>query len=157
MDGKRRRLPQAPLNLDGAAIEFSSVIRYLGVHIDRKLLFRQHICIARSKAIAAFRAIYGMVSKTSLLSTKTKLLLYKSIVRPIMCWGAEIWRHSAKSNRNPLQIVQSGCLKCILKLPRRYPTTQLTLIDDFINDMAAKMTTRCALSDDQIILAIIEP
>lgn len=161
-DGKKRRLPQEPLILGDIEVPFSTVIRYLGVFIDSKLIFKHHIDVARLKAIAAFRAIYGLLAKSSRLPTKNKRQLYTAIIRPIMMWGCEVWRTAATTNRKKLQIVQSGCLKTIYKLPHRYPTRQLhdltniQIIDEHIHQQNTKMRERCALSEEEIIRNIID-
>lgn len=157
-DGKKRRMPQAPLNLkDDVEIEHQAVTRYLGIFIDKKLLFKHHIEQAKMKSVAAFRAIYGLLARNSGLSRKCKRQLFLSIIRPIMLYGAEIWRSAAKTNLKPLQIVQSGCLKTILRLRRRHPTksvhdlANIPLINDYIVHMHQNMKRRCALAESPFV------
>lgn len=157
-DGKKRRMPSRPLKLtNDTEIEYADAVRYLGVIIDKKLLFRKHTEKARMKASNAYRAIYGLMARSSRMKAKMKRHLYLAIIRPIMMYGAETWRTAAKTNIQPMQVLQSGCLKMAYRLGRRFPTTRLhqianvPLISDHIQTLSANMRSRCALSNADII------
>lgn len=86
-DKNNRRLPQTPLQINNnTTVEYSDVVRYLGVYIDKGLTYKKHTENARHKAIGAFRAIFGLMAPSP---TKWKRHLYLAIIRPIMCYGAE--------------------------------------------------------------------
>lgn len=162
-DGRKCRLPKTPLALtDDTEIQYADVVRYLGINIDRKLNFRQHVLIAHTKTTAASKAIYALIARSSMLPTKRKRHIYLAILRPIMLYGAEVWKDAAKTNIQKLQVLQSGILKTIYKLPRRYPTDQLhqmaniPLVNDHIQLMHTNMQQRCAMSDAQIVRALAE-
>lgn len=100
-------------------------VKYLGVTLDRKLSFREHITSARNKATRCMAALYPPIGRRSVLSTANKMRLYKAIIRPVMTYASPIWITAAHSDRKQLQVAQNKCLKLIHKLPRRLSTTEL--------------------------------
>ena len=69
----------------------SKSIKYLGINFNEFLRFNDHVKLAIGKANGALRKIYFLLRKKVGLSTKTKLILYKTLIRPIICYGAPSW------------------------------------------------------------------
>jgi hypothetical protein len=71
------------------------------------------------------------------LSLETKLLLCKSIIKPIWTYGIEIWGCASKSSQAILQKAQSTILRMMTDAP--WYVTNLTLHDDlkipFVRDV----------------------
>lgn len=156
-DGKRKRLPTIQLVLNGTQIEYSNSVTYLGVCLDRKLNFKEHIATLRNKANRSIAALYPIIGRRSILDQRNKLLVYKSVIRPILTYASIIWKAAAQSNRKQIQILQNKCLKIIMRLPRRYPTNELhsltnvPTIADFTNKINEKFNDKCALSAYRLI------
>ena len=55
--------------------------------------------------------MYWLLEKNSQLGLKTKVLLYKSILKPIWLYGCQIWETASESNLGKIQRAQS-------KIPR---------------------------------------
>src|SRR5580765_7654605 len=53
------------------------------------------------------RKLYWLICRKSQLSLQNKLLLYKSILKPIWSYGIQFWGTSANSNIEILQRFQS--------------------------------------------------
>ncbi|GFW59175.1 hypothetical protein TNCV_2781061 [Trichonephila clavipes] len=56
----------------------------------RKINFAYHIEQTRKKAIAVHAMLKKLISRRSKLAIRHKVLLYKSIIRPVMCYGSQI-------------------------------------------------------------------
>lgn len=152
-DNRKKRLPTIQLTLNGIPITFTKSVKYLGVTLDQKLRFTDHINDTRARATRCMSALYPLIGRGSLLSIRNKLLLYKTIIRPIITYASPIWCSTAMTNRKHLQILQNKCLKIILKLHWRTPTTEvheranLKTIADYISDLNNNFNTRCQFSD----------
>ena len=55
------------------------------------------------------------------ISVANKLLLYKSILKPVWCYGLQIWGTAKKSNRLVIQRYQNKVLRLIVKAPWYVP------------------------------------
>lgn len=149
----RRRLPSVALTFQGHTIERSSDVKYLGVTLDQKLLFKKHIEIARTRALRAMRALYPMLARSSRLNVKNKNIIYKTMIRPIMTYAAPIWVSAAKTHIKKLQVVQNKALKQIHNLHWRFHTTDLhqitnyLLVEELIIKMARDFRQRCGESE----------
>ena len=58
-------------------VEPKTVINYMGINLDHELNFNQHISEARNKAQKIISMLYHLTCQKSVLSEKTKLLLYQ--------------------------------------------------------------------------------
>lgn len=92
----------------------SEVAKYLGIHLDTKLKWKEHIKIKREECLFKLKKLYWLIGKKSKLSISNKLLLYKQIVRPTWAYGAQIWGCAARSNIEILQRVQNRALRQIV-------------------------------------------
>ena len=71
------------------------------------------------------RILYPLINRKSKLSQQNKLLLYKSVYRPILTYASPVWDSAAKCHQNKLQVIQNKCLKIILDLPFYFSTRRL--------------------------------
>jgi hypothetical protein len=74
------------------------------------------------------KELYWLIGRKSPLSLENKLLLYKSIIKPIWTYGIQIWGCASKSSQAILQKAQSSILRMTTDTPRY--VTNLTLHDD---------------------------
>lgn len=133
----RRRTRQIPYNRKFKCgtyeIDWSPTVKYLGMLIDTKLLFKPHIQYILEKSHKAVRVLYSMINRKSKLSTINKLLLYKVAIRPINTYASPIFNHIAKCHIKKLQIFQNKTLKTILNVP--WHTRTVTVHKDANTEM----------------------
>ena len=147
-----KRIPSKKLIIQGTEIEFAKTIKYLGITLDQKLNFKEHIASACLKANRCGRSLYPILNRKSKLNFKNKLLLFKMCIRPILTYGCQIWYGCAKTHLKKLQIIQNKNLKIIYNLPSRYPTdvlhsrANIKSIKNFITDMALSFEEKCRRS-----------
>ncbi|GFV82549.1 hypothetical protein TNCV_3983391 [Trichonephila clavipes] len=90
---RRPRLPVGltPVKFFGQPVPWVRVAKYLGLFLDAKLTFAHHIEQTRKKAQAVHAVLKRLISRRSKLAIRHKVLLYKSIIRPVMSYGSQIW------------------------------------------------------------------
>jgi hypothetical protein len=61
--------------------------------------------------------IYWLIGKHFSLSLENKLLIYKTVLKPVWTYGIELWGCAAKSNIAVIQRYQSTLLRTITNAP----------------------------------------
>jgi hypothetical protein len=69
--------------------------------------------------------MYWMMGRQSELSTESKILLYKTILKPIWAYGILLWGAASNSNIEILQRFQNEVLRIIVQAPWYVPSTVL--------------------------------
>jgi hypothetical protein len=77
---KRGECPVVLLN--GKHIPQDETVKYLGIHLDRRLTWKTHIFTKRKHLWLMFQRVYWILDRKSELSLANKLLLYKTILNP---------------------------------------------------------------------------
>lgn len=88
--------------------------KYLGMVLDAKLIWKDHIIQKRNELNNKFRQLYWLLGKESKLSIQNKLLIYKTIISPIWKYGVELWGTASNSNIKIIQRIQSKILRTIV-------------------------------------------
>jgi hypothetical protein len=85
------------LTLKGRNIPFVKEAKQLGVIFNSTVTWRQHIDLIVTKALRTFIRIYSL-SKSERLSAKSKLTLYKALMRSKMTYACPVWEFAADSH-----------------------------------------------------------
>ncbi|KAL1138740.1 hypothetical protein AAG570_008802 [Ranatra chinensis] len=123
-------------------IPFSPQIKYLGLTIDKKLTWKEHLKTVNKKALTKLGRNYSLL-RSDELSQQLKLLIYKLVIRPTMTYACPVWHTAAKTHTQKLQTTQNKCLRVATNLPRRTNTAQLhsnlgiPLIGDYIKKLTS--------------------
>lgn len=112
---RRDVCPQIQLN--GQMIPQYEEVKYLGMHLDRRLTWAKHIWNLRKRLGLKLRDLYWMMNKQSCLSLENKLLLYKCILKPIWTYGLQLWGSASNSNIEKIQRFQSKVLRMVTNAP----------------------------------------
>lgn len=108
-----RRYSNYHLHINNEPIKIDKKAKYLGMIIDAKLLWKEHIMQKRQEINNRFRQLYWILGRQSRLSITNKLLIFKSIIMPIWRYGIEMWGTATKSNTKIIQRIQSKILRTI--------------------------------------------
>jgi hypothetical protein len=101
------------VRLDNVSLPKVNKVKYLGMHLDRRLTWKNHIITKRKQLNLKFSKTYWLLGRRSQLTTENKLLLYKAILKPIWTYGAELRGTASNSNIEILQLFQSKILRTI--------------------------------------------
>ena len=112
-----RKLTCPPVKLNNINLTQSQNIKYLGLHVDRRLTWKKHIETKCQQIKLKLSKINWLIGKHSTLSLECKILLYKMIIKPIWTYGIQLWGSACASNIIKLQRVQSKILRTILYAP----------------------------------------
>lgn len=112
---RRDTCPSIAIN--NQVIPQRSVVKYLGIHIDRRLTWKQHIDAKLIQMKLKAAQLYWLMGRNSTLGLDCKLLLYKSILKPIWCYGIQIWGTASASNIEKIQRRQNKILRMITAAP----------------------------------------
>lgn len=97
----------------------------------------------------------------SRLSVANKILLYKSVFRAILTYGASVWCDCSKANMSKLQKIQNKVLKLAHGLPFFFGTKPLhslagiDYISEFCNKITSKFLNNCQFSDNPFISQLV--
>jgi hypothetical protein len=78
-------------SLNGITIEFRNEVKYLGLTLDKKLTWNNHIGSLKIKAIKALMACKGLIGKSWGLQPRMIHWIYTAVVRPMMTYASFVW------------------------------------------------------------------
>ncbi|GFW95195.1 probable RNA-directed DNA polymerase from transposon X-element [Trichonephila clavipes] len=135
----RRRKHCTPPTLYSTPLQWSQSTKYLGVILDSKLTWKQHVLHTRNKFRFALRLLFPLVNRNSHMSLENKVLLYTAVLRPILSYASPVWGYAAKSNIKILEVSQNSLIRRITKSTRRLKIpvfTKTTSFKTFIQSLA---------------------
>ncbi|GFX36948.1 RNA-directed DNA polymerase from mobile element jockey [Trichonephila clavipes] len=112
---RKTRLNYPDIYLHNERIPWSQSTKYLGVTLDKKLTFKQHITRIRENFIKKAHTFSHLISRRSKLSRSNKLLIYSSLLRPVITYASPVWSFAAKTHIQKLEVLQNKTLRQILK------------------------------------------
>ena len=95
----------------------AETVKYLGLHFDKRLTWKNHVATKRKQLDHKTREINWLIGKHSPLSLENKLLVYKTVLKPVRTYGIELWGCATKSNIAVIQRYQSKLLRSITNAP----------------------------------------
>lgn len=103
-----KKVKDISLNMGGQDLVRSSKIKLLGVILDERLSFFEHIRYAIQKASRVYKAICLYVRPTWGLNPENVEIIYHSVIEPMVSYAARIWgktaeRPTAKKTLNSFQ------------------------------------------------------
>lgn len=106
-----KKYVHSPLVLNGEIIPHKVFARYLGLTLDAKLNYKKHILLKKQQLEIKFRQMLWLLGRNSKLSLDNKILLYKSMLRPVWSYASQIWACAAKTNVQIIEVVQNKILR----------------------------------------------
>jgi hypothetical protein len=92
-------------------------IKYLGMIMDSKLLWKQHVVKKRKQIDLTIKQMNWLIGRKSKLAVETNILIYKAIIIPVWTYGLELWVCVSKFNTSIIQRSQAKILRMILDAP----------------------------------------
>jgi hypothetical protein len=112
-----RRATCPPVYLNNVPLPQTDDAKYLCLHLDRRLTWQRHILAKRKQLGLTLAKMHGLLGRKSQLSSKDKLLLYKTILKPIWTYGIQLWGAASTSNIEILGRFQAKVLRMTVDAP----------------------------------------
>ena len=103
--------------LNNVTIPQYNNVKYLGIHIDRRLTWLDHIKAKRLQIKLKTLELNWLIGRHSKLSLDNKILIYNSIIKPIWTYGLQLYGNASNSNIELIQRVQSKILRSMTGAP----------------------------------------
>jgi hypothetical protein len=106
--------------------------------------------------------MYWLLGRKSKLSTSNKLLIYKTILKPIWTYGIQLWCTAYTSNIEILERFQSKALRMIVDAPWYMPNTvirrdlQIPTVNEEIRRYSSQYSARLSAHPNDLIVNLIE-
>jgi hypothetical protein len=78
-------------NINQTIIPQTEAVKYIGLHLDCTLNWKEHIARKRKQIDLKTKEINWPIGKKSHLSTENKLLIYKAVIKSVWSHGIELW------------------------------------------------------------------
>lgn len=122
--------PQYHFCLNGQVIPQGTSIKYLGVTIDHKLKFSEHI----GNIVKKGNQLLGMLTRClNYANDKTKLVAFNAIVRPTVEYASQVWSPQAKNRIIAIDRVQRKGIRWIYHLDKLDSVSECMIAHDVIS------------------------
>jgi hypothetical protein len=125
-------------------------VKYLGIILDRRLTFGPHIKQKRKELNARRKSLYYILNKNSPLSLENKLLLYKTILKPIWTYCCPIWGLASHSNIEVIERFQTISIRVCTGDPTYVPNHEI-LRDLRIPTVKEEITRLAAIHSEKMV------
>jgi len=120
-----------PVKLNNDHLPQAGEVKYLGIHLDRRLTWHKHITTKRKQLDLKLRNLYWIIGRKSQISLANKLLVYTVILKPVWTYGIKLWGTASNSNLEILEWFQSKVLRMIRDAPWYVPNQTWSQIPAF--------------------------
>ena len=119
---KKKYCENVTIKIDGQNIKRVSKTKFLGVQIDDKLLWKEHVKTVCGKVS---RGIGIIIKARKYLNKNSLLTLYYSFIYPYLCYCNHIWGNTSRCTLDRLFKLQKKCIRIISQVSPRCPTYPL--------------------------------
>jgi len=152
-----------PTLFNNIIIPNSPSVRYLGLHMDTKLTWREHIIKKRKQIDHKFKQLYWLLGRKSLLSLENKVLVYKVAIKTIWTYGIELWGCASKSSIAIQQRCQSKILRSMVDAPWHVSNSTLhndlgiPFINAVLHERSSKYHDRLEVHPNALLQPLLQP
>lgn len=126
------KMPNPVVLLNGRAVEVKNTIKYLGILVDKDLMYREHIRAAASKGHCAMTALSRLMPNIGGPKEQRRHLLV-SVVHSVLLYGAPIWADSLTYSK--------PCTEVMIRTQRRAALRKACAYQTVYNDAINVITT----------------
>jgi hypothetical protein len=130
-------------------------VKYLGLRLDRRLTWHK-----RKQLGITLTKLYWLIGRKSKLSTSNKLLIYKTLLKPIWTYGIQLWGTAYTSNIEILERFQSKALCMIVYAPWYVPNIvirrdlQIPTVKEEIHRYSSQYSARLSAYPNDLIVSL---
>jgi len=113
------RQGQCPaVQMNHTNIPQTETVKYLGIHFKKRLTWKDRVLTKRKQLEHKTREIKWLIVRHSTLSLENKIIIYKTVLKPVWTYGIELWGCVSNSNIEIIQRHQSKILRILTNAPR---------------------------------------
>jgi hypothetical protein len=122
----------------------------------------KHIFAKRKQLRITLTKMYWLLGRKSKLSASSKLLIYKTIFKPICTYGTQLWGTASTSNTETLERFQSKALSMIADAPWYVPNTvirrdlQTPTVKEEIGRYSSQYSARLSAQPNGLVVNLVE-
>jgi hypothetical protein len=105
------------VNINQTDVPHVETVKYLGIHFDRRLTWKDHVSSKRKQLHLQTCEIKWLIGRHSPLSLENNIHIYKTVLKPVWTYGIELWGCASNSNIEIIQLYQSKLLRTITNAP----------------------------------------
>ena len=90
---------------------------YFGIHFDRRLTWKDHVQTKPKQLEHKTRGIKWLIGRHSPLSLENKIIIYKTVLKPVWTYGIELWGCASNFNIEIIQRYQSKIIRILTNAP----------------------------------------
>ena len=94
-----------PVHVFGNQIQWVDTARYLGLTVDKQLMWSSHINQVGKWAARTLSVLAPLLDRRSRLSVKSGVVIYKQINCPVISYACAIWKSAASTHVRNLQVI----------------------------------------------------
>ena len=98
------------------------VVKYIGLHVDEKLTWKNHIDEVYNSLTKYFSIFYNI---RSFVDRRLARVIYHTCIQSKIKYGIEVYGSANETFLNKLQVIQNKLMKLLTKKERRYSTNLL--------------------------------
>ena len=144
----RQIFHQPKIKLNGVDVSIGNSAKYLGMTLDVKLRWNEHVKKKKIELENKYRENYWLLGRRSKLSIYNKVLVYNQIIKPIWLYGIQLWGCAKKTHIKTIQTFQNKVLRNIVSAPWYVRNSdihrdlRIPKVEDEIHTYAMKHKTR---------------
>lgn len=108
---------QMPLYINGNSIPYENTAKYLGMTLDTRLRWKEHVKKKREELGLKYRKMYWLLGRNSQLSMQNKILIYNQILKPVWLYGIQLWGCAKQQHIKSIQTFQNKVLRNMVNAP----------------------------------------
>lgn len=122
--------------------------KYLGIHLDRRLTWSYLIDAKVVQIKLKCNRLNWFIGPRSTLDLKCKVIVYKTVIKPIWTYGIQLWGTESASNVSKFQIRLSNILRlisgppCYSRNSNIYKELEVTMVEDEIIKLCRSYANR---------------
>jgi hypothetical protein len=156
-----RKCSTPDVTINDIQIPRKTEIKYLGMTMDSKLTWKQHIAKKRIQVNITIKQLNLLLGRKSNLAIENKLLIYKTIIIPFWTYGLELWCCASKFNISIIQRSQSKILRMTVDAPWYVPNATLhadlgiSYVHEAIHQKYNKHHTRLGTQENPLLKTLL--